>query len=69
MEVNVSTTIKLHKTFLHVIGWSIPYFQLQHSKTKGKMDYLIKGHRLQTWKCISWSNKDNLFYFENWKNK
>ena len=36
MEVNVSTTIKLHKSFLHVIAWSIPSFQLQHSETRGK---------------------------------
>ena len=36
MEVNVSTTIKLHKTFLHVIAWFIPSFQLQHSETRGK---------------------------------
>ena len=36
MEVNVSTTIKRHKIFLHVIALSIPSFQLQHSETRGK---------------------------------
>ena len=65
MEVNISTTIKLHKTFLHVIAWPIPSFKLQCLETKRDTDYFTEEGKLQTWKCIPRSNKDNQFYFEN----